>query len=244
VHQALDELRDVISVLRDTDIEESAGGQPQPSFTDLRNLVDESRDAGTEVRYDDAVAEPDSLPPATGRTAYRVVQEGLTNARKHAAGHPVALVLRGRPGDTLADRDHQSRRQRRPHHARKRDRTGGTDRAGSTRRRHSGPRPGAGWRVPAGGFATVADMSESSAETVRVLVVDDDALVRGALVMMLDGANGIAVVVEATDGDEVPAAVDAHFPDLVLMDLRLPRVDGIVATRRLRSRPNPRRSSC
>jgi signal transduction histidine kinase len=101
VHQALDELRDVISVLRDTDIGESAGGQPQPSFTDLRNLVDESRDAGTEVRYDDAVAEPDSLPPATGRTAYRVVQEGLTNARKHAAGHPVALVLRGRPGDTL-----------------------------------------------------------------------------------------------------------------------------------------------
>jgi signal transduction histidine kinase len=101
VHQALDELRDVISVLRDTDIEESAGGRPQPSFTDLRSLVEESRDAGTEVRYDDAVAEPDSLPPATGRTAYRVVQEGLTNARKHAAGYPVDLVLRGRPGALL-----------------------------------------------------------------------------------------------------------------------------------------------
>jgi signal transduction histidine kinase len=101
VHQALDELRDVISVLRDTAIEESAGGRPQPSFTDLQSLVEESRDAGTEVRYDDAVAEPDSLPPATGRTAYRVVQEGLTNARKHAAGYPVDLVLRGEPGDTL-----------------------------------------------------------------------------------------------------------------------------------------------
>jgi DNA-binding NarL/FixJ family response regulator len=85
----------------------------------------------------------------------------------------------------------------------------------------------------------VAGMSESSAESVRVLVVDDDALVRGALVMMLDGTNGIAVVAEAADGDEVPAAVDAHFPDLVLMDLRMPRVDGIVATRRLRARPNP-----
>jgi signal transduction histidine kinase len=101
VHQALDELRDVISVLRDTDIEESAGGRPQPSFTDLRSLVEESRDAGTKVRYDDDVAEPDSLPPATGRTAYRVVQEGLTNARKHATGYPVDLVLRGRPGATL-----------------------------------------------------------------------------------------------------------------------------------------------
>ncbi len=74
---------------------------------------------------------------------------------------------------------------------------------------------------------------------IRVLVVDDDALVRASLEMMLDGANGIAVVAQAADGDEVPAAVDAHFPDLVLMDLRMPRVDGIVATRRVRARKNP-----
>src|SRR5215470_1541191 len=74
---------------------------------------------------------------------------------------------------------------------------------------------------------------------VRVLMVDDDALVRAGLTMMLDGANGITVVGEAADGDEVPAAVDAHHPDVVLMDLRMPRVDGIVATRRLRARPNP-----
>jgi DNA-binding NarL/FixJ family response regulator len=76
-------------------------------------------------------------------------------------------------------------------------------------------------------------------ETIRVLVVDDDALVRASLEMMLDGANGIAVVAQAADGDEVPAAIDAHFPDLVMMDLRMPRVDGIVATRRLRARKNP-----
>jgi DNA-binding NarL/FixJ family response regulator len=80
---------------------------------------------------------------------------------------------------------------------------------------------------------------EATTETIRVLVVDDDALVRGALTMMLDGANGIVVVAEAADGDEVPAAVDAHFPQLVLMDLRMPRVDGIVATRRIRARINP-----
>jgi DNA-binding NarL/FixJ family response regulator len=85
----------------------------------------------------------------------------------------------------------------------------------------------------------VAGVTESAEPTVRVLVVDDDALVRAGLTMMLDGAQGIAVVAEASDGDEVPAAVDAHFPDVVLMDLRMPRVDGIVATRRLRARPNP-----
>jgi DNA-binding NarL/FixJ family response regulator len=74
---------------------------------------------------------------------------------------------------------------------------------------------------------------------VRVLVVDDDALVRAGLTMMLDGAEGIAVVGEAADGDQVPGATDAHTPDVVLMDLRMPRVDGITATRRLRGRPHP-----
>jgi len=76
-------------------------------------------------------------------------------------------------------------------------------------------------------------------EPVRVLLVDDDALVRAGLVMMLDGAPGVVVVGEAADGDQVPAAVDAHHPDVVLMDLRMPRVDGIVATKRLRARTDP-----
>jgi DNA-binding NarL/FixJ family response regulator len=75
--------------------------------------------------------------------------------------------------------------------------------------------------------------------TVRVLVVDDDALVRAGLTMMLDGADGIQVVGEANDGDQVPSAVDAHNPDVVLMDLRMPRLNGIVATQRLRARKRP-----
>ncbi|WP_329476252.1 histidine kinase [Kribbella sp. NBC_01484] len=101
VHQALDELREVISVLRDTEFDDLPGGRPQPTFGDLRALVEESREAGTAISYDDRVADATSLPPATGRTAYRIVQEGLTNARKHAAGHPVTLTVAGRPGDGL-----------------------------------------------------------------------------------------------------------------------------------------------
>ncbi|MFD7159182.1 sensor histidine kinase [Kribbella sp. NPDC059898] len=98
VHQALDELREVINVLRDEDVYE---GRPQPTFGDLRALVDESREAGSTIAYDDRVADSTSLPPATGRTAYRIVQEGLTNARKHAAGYPVTVLVTGHPGDGL-----------------------------------------------------------------------------------------------------------------------------------------------
>jgi DNA-binding NarL/FixJ family response regulator len=74
---------------------------------------------------------------------------------------------------------------------------------------------------------------------VRVLIVDDDALVRSALAMLLDGSNGIRVVAEVGDGADVPAALDAHPVDVVLMDLRMPRVDGITATARVRARPEP-----
>ncbi|GIG56130.1 DNA-binding response regulator [Longispora fulva] len=74
---------------------------------------------------------------------------------------------------------------------------------------------------------------------IKVVIVDDDPLVRAALTMMLDGASGIAVVATAADGAEVPGVLDAHAPDVVLMDLRMPRVDGITATRRVRARHSP-----
>jgi DNA-binding NarL/FixJ family response regulator len=74
---------------------------------------------------------------------------------------------------------------------------------------------------------------------IRVLLVDDDALVRSGLRMMLAGAAGVEVVGEAQDGREVLAAVDRHRPDVVLMDIRMPQLDGIAATRLLRGQPRP-----
>ncbi|MEU0546367.1 response regulator transcription factor [Micromonospora sp. NPDC005979] len=74
---------------------------------------------------------------------------------------------------------------------------------------------------------------------IRVVIVDDDPLVRGMLTLMLDGADGIAVVGEAADGATAITAVDRHLPDVVLMDIRMPGVNGITATERLRRRHRP-----
>lgn len=69
---------------------------------------------------------------------------------------------------------------------------------------------------------------------IRVLLVDDDALVRSALRMMIDGTDDIRVVGEAADGSELPTAIAAHRPDVVLLDIRMPQVDGLTAVEALR----------
>ncbi|HEV7712015.1 MAG TPA: response regulator transcription factor [Asanoa sp.] len=69
--------------------------------------------------------------------------------------------------------------------------------------------------------------------TVRVLIVDDDALVRVGLRTIVDAEPDLEVVAEAGDGAEVPPLVARHRPDVVLMDVRMPDVDGIQATRHL-----------
>jgi DNA-binding NarL/FixJ family response regulator len=74
---------------------------------------------------------------------------------------------------------------------------------------------------------------------IRVLLVDDDALVRSGLRIMLAGAANLDVVAEAADGREVLGAVDLHRPDVVLMDIRMPELDGIAAARLLAAQPDP-----
>ncbi|MGA5444224.1 DNA-binding response regulator [Streptomyces sp. ZS0098] len=73
---------------------------------------------------------------------------------------------------------------------------------------------------------------------IRVLLADDDPLVRSALRLMLAGTSDVELVAEAADGAEVLSLVDKHTPDLVLMDVRMPIMDGIEATRTLCSRPD------
>lgn len=70
----------------------------------------------------------------------------------------------------------------------------------------------------------------------RVVLVDDDALVRAGLRMLLGGPDGVDVVAEGEDGDEAVDLVGRHQPDVVLMDVRMARVDGLSATREVLAR--------
>ncbi|MFC4493490.1 response regulator [Streptomyces ovatisporus] len=74
---------------------------------------------------------------------------------------------------------------------------------------------------------------------IRVLLVDDDPLVRSGLRLMFGGAPDVDVVGEAADGSEVQPLVERHSPDVVLMDIRMPVVDGLEATEALRRREQP-----
>jgi DNA-binding NarL/FixJ family response regulator len=77
--------------------------------------------------------------------------------------------------------------------------------------------------------------------TTRVLLVDDDALVRAGLRMILSSSEELEVVGEAADGADAVAAVQTHRPDVVLMDIRMPVMDGIAATSAVRRLPRPPR---
>lgn len=77
-----------------------------------------------------------------------------------------------------------------------------------------------------------------AARPVRLLIVDDDPLVRAGLTLMLGGADDIDIVGEGADGSEAAELVERLRPDVVLMDIRMPVMDGLTATEALRSRPD------
>ncbi len=97
-NDALTDLRGVLGVLRDPETGELAGA-PQPTWADLPALVDQAREAGLHVEVSDRLPDGEAVPDVVGRTLYRIVQEGITNAGKHAPGAVLRIEVSGSPVD-------------------------------------------------------------------------------------------------------------------------------------------------
>jgi signal transduction histidine kinase len=100
-HEALTDLRGVLGVLRDAETGEVLDA-PQPTYADLPDLVADARGSGLEVHFSDRVETGGQhMPEVVGRTVYRIVQEGITNVRKHAPGAHLTVRLSGSPDDGI-----------------------------------------------------------------------------------------------------------------------------------------------
>jgi DNA-binding NarL/FixJ family response regulator len=219
-------MRRVVGALRDP--EEGPALVPRPSLSRVDKLVAQAREAGLPVDLE-IEGEPVSLPADVDLTAYRLVQEGLTNAIKHASARHADVRVRYE-GDHVeievcddgrgADGSHSAPSvgwTRPGGHARARVHLRRRARRGSARR----------GGVPAPSADPGGDV------TLGVLIADDQALMRAGFRMILEAEPDLEVVGEAADGREAMAEAGRLRPDVVLMDVRMPEMDGIEATRRL-----------
>ena len=231
----LAELRRVLGVLR-TSGQDTA---PQPGLADLDALLDSARSGGVSVTVTRS-GNPVPLPEGVDLSAYRIVQEALSNAMRHASGSHVRLAP-GLPSRRPGPRDRQRRRPE--------GRPGPGGQRGACRRgrpgpgRHAGARHDAG-REPGGGpdrrRGVPGDRGPAGepargggAVTIRVVVADDQGMVRSGFSILLNAQPDIEVVGEAVNGQEAIARVAELRPDVILMDVRMPVMDGLQATRQI-----------
>ena len=102
-HRALSDLREILGVLRDHERGiDATDHRPQPTLGDLDDLLEDERAAGAHLTLQDALDDRSQVPVSLSRSAYRIVQESLTNARKHAPHASVCVALSGTPGKGLS----------------------------------------------------------------------------------------------------------------------------------------------
>ena len=204
---------------------------------------------------------PRPLPPEATVALLRTAQEALVNAAKHAPGQRVSVRLDYGGRRVAHRRERPARRPRRhrpwpwprdalPPYRRRRLRADRDAGASPAAERDAGHRPpGRHWVVAAGlPLATPSTrvarrraascpragvVTTQAPVPLRVVIADDQASVREGLVLLLGGLSGIEVVGAAADGEQALAQVAEHHPDAILLDLNMPVLDGIGATRRL-----------
>lgn len=240
---ALVEMRRLLGVLRSEDGTDPELA-PQPGLDRLPELADAAARAGVpvELHLDAALGESELLFPAVELVAFRIVQEGLANVMRHAPG----ARTRGRlDGGRAVGRGGRQRRPGRDRAAagavRHRTRPGRHARAGPPGRRRAGHRPAGRRRLPGDRPDSAAGRARARAGRglmpIRVVVADDQAMVRTGFAAVLSAQSDIDVVGDAADGLEAVEVSRRTHPDLVLMDVRMPRMDGLEAARRLLGPP-------
>ncbi len=234
------ELRRLLGVLRFSSSDQDPSSErtvltPAPSLSRLDELVNVMRGAGLEVSL--TAGSGPLLPPGVDLTAYRIVQEALTNARRHAPGSAAAVTVAYEDGHVTVEITNTCPACVRLHRLLcsgpggvrpgRRLRPGRDRRAGRLLRRLAQPRP-----RPGREFHRDRPIAADVTGPLRVLVADDQELVRAGFRLILEAA-GFDVVGEAPDGAVALELAALHRPDVVLMDIRMPVLDGIAATRQL-----------
>ena len=183
------------------------------------------------------------LPPGIDLTAYRIVQEALTNALKHSgSGARASVTVAYEPGEVVLTVEDDGEGP--PDMDDLGEAGGGHGLVGMRERAalygglvQAGRRRGGGFavraRLPTRPLVPGAELSRQAGArvTVRVLLVDDQQLIRAGFRMILDAEEDIEVVGECADGTQAVDSVRRLKPDVVLMDIRMPEMDGIEATR-------------
>ena len=227
--QALSDMRRMLGILGER---ERAGNDPMPGLDSLDALLDEVRAAGLPVEL--AVhGEARPLDPGLELSAYRIIQEGLTNSLKYArGGHAQVTVQYGPAGLDIAIDDERGPGAAPTVEAAHEGRglVGMRERVAMFRGTFAAQPTPTGFRVTA---HLPVDEAVAGVMSIRVLLVDDQELVRTGFRMILADEDGIEVVGEAANGREAVDSAARLRPDVIVMDIRMPVMDGVEATRQL-----------